>query len=229
MGSFASKSWVKVLAWITSAIIIALNGKLVYDQVVEWMTGGAPVIVSILAVGISAAISLFLLYLIILPPLRGERGWAEEKPDGATAIIEGIETHPVKHIAAALGRDESDKAVVSRAISLAKTEKALLTLIHVSDSPSVQVYSGDVYDEHTREDEQYLQQIAEELRSLDVMVEIALVFGDPATELVRFAASHKVDMLVMGSHGHRLLGDLLWGETVDPVRHQVGIPVLVVR
>ena len=42
-------------------------------------------------------------------------------------------------------------------------------------------------------------------------------------------AAHKVDMLVMGSHGHRLLGDLLWGETVDPVRHRVGIPVMVVR
>jgi hypothetical protein len=35
--------------------------------------------------------------------------------------------------------------------------------------------------------------------------------------------------LVMGSHGHRLLGDLLLGQTVDPVRHQVDIPLLVVR
>ncbi|MGD8366127.1 MAG: Nramp family divalent metal transporter [Desulfobacterales bacterium] len=229
MGSFASKSWVKLLAWITSAIMIALNGKLVYDQIAAWVTGGAPLMVSIPALGISAAIAFFLLYLIILPLLRGERGWGEEMPGRAPAIIEGIETHPVKHIAAALGRDASDTAVVSQALSLAKSEKALLTLIHVVDSPSVQVYSGEVYDEHTREDEQYLLEIAEELRSSDIMVEIALVFGDPARELVRFAESHKVDMLVMGSHGHRLLGDLLWGETVDPVRHRVEIPVLVVR
>jgi manganese transport protein len=228
MGSFASKSWVKVLAWITSAIIVALNGKLVYDQVVEWMTGGAPVIVSILAVGISAAISFFLLYIIILPLLRGESGWIEEKYGSALAIVEEIQTHPVKHIAAALGRDESDAAIVSQALSLAKAEKALLTLIHVVDSPSVQVYSKEVYDEHTREDEQYLLEIAEELRSSDVMVEVALVFGDPAGELVAFSKSHKVDMLVMGSHGHRLLGELLWGETVAPVRRQVDIPVLVV-
>jgi manganese transport protein len=47
--------------------------------------------------------------------------------------------------------------------------------------------------------------------------------------LIDFAASHEVDMLVMGSHGHRLIGDLIWGQTVDPVRHRVGIPVLVVR
>jgi manganese transport protein len=60
-------------------------------------------------------------------------------------------------------------------------------------------------------------------------VEIALPQGDPSEQLIDFAVVHKVDLLVMGSHGHRLLGDLLWGETVDPVRHRVNIPVMVVR
>jgi manganese transport protein len=229
MGSFASKLWVKMLAWIISAIIIVMNGKLVFDQIMEWVEGGAPIIVSILAIGIAAAISLFLVYIIILPLIRGEKSWKEEKLTGATRVIEGIETHRSKHIAAALGRDDGDAAIVSRALSLAKAEKAMLTLIHVVDSAPAQVYSSDVYDEHTREDEQYLLEIAEEVRASGVVVEIALPHGDPSKELVNYAASHKVDMLVMGSHGHRLLGDLLWGQTVDPVRHRVKIPVLVVR
>ena len=229
MGAFASKVWVKVLAWITSVIIIVLNGKLVYDQLMEWGGGGAPMLVSILAIGIAAAISLFLVYIIILPLIRGEKSWKEGRPSGASRIIEGIETHRTKHIAAALARDDSDAAIVSRALSLAKAEGAMLTLIHVSDSAPSQVYSSGVYDEHTREDEQYLAEIAEELRASGVVVEIALPHGNPARELVKYAESHKVDLLVMGSHGHRLLGDLLWGETVDPVRHQVEIPVLVVR
>ena len=229
MGSFASKVWVKVLAWITSVIIIALNGKLVYDQIMEWLKGGTPMMFSILAIGIAGAISLFLVYIIILPMIRGEKSWEEGKPTGASKIIEGIETHRSKHIAAALGRDDSDAAIVSRALSFAKAEGAILTLIHVSDSAPSQVYSSDVYDEHTREDEQYLLEIAEEVQSSGVAVEIALSHGDPAKELIKYAESHKVDLLVMGSHGHRLLGDLLWGETVDPVRHQVKIPVLVVR
>jgi manganese transport protein len=37
------------------------------------------------------------------------------------------------------------------------------------------------------------------------------------------------DLLVKGPHGHHLAGDLLWGETVDLVRHQAAITVLVVR
>ena len=229
MGSFANRLWVKVLAWITSAIVIVLNAKLVYDQITEWTARGTPIVVFILAVGIAAAIALFLLYIIVVPLVHGERNWIEERPAGASAIIERIETHHTKHIAAALGRDESDSAIVSRALSLAKAEKALLTLIHVVDSAPTQVYSGDIYDEHTRDDEQYLLEIAAELRTAGVAVEIALAFGDPSRELSTFVVSHKVDMLVMGSHGHRLLGDLLWGETVDPVRHRVNIPVLVVR
>jgi manganese transport protein len=229
MGSFVNKLWVKVLAWITSAIIIALNGKLVYDQLMKWVMGGAPLIVSILTVSLAAAVSLFLMYIIIFPLIRGERNWREEKPDAALSIIQRIETHPIKHIAAALGRDESDATVVSHALALAKTEKARITLLHVVDTASARVYSGDIYDEHTRDDEQYLLEIAEEIRSSGAVVEVALVYGDPSRELVTFVETHKVDMLVMGSHGHRLLGDLLWGETVDPVRHLVDIPVLVVR
>jgi manganese transport protein len=229
MGSFASRWWVKILAWITSIIIIVLNGKLVYDQIMEWVAGGAPVIVSVLTICAAAALSSFLVYIIILPLIRGEKRWKEEKPSGATKIIEAIGTHRSKHIAAALGRDDGDAAIVSRALSLAKAENAMLTLIHVVDSAPAQVYSSDVYDEHTREDEQYLLEIAEEVRATGVVVEIALSHGDPSRELITYAASHKVDMLVMGSHGHRLIGELLWGQTVDPVRRQVEIPVLVVR
>lgn len=228
MGSFANRLWVKILAWLTSVIIIALNAKLVYDQIAEWINGGVPAIFSILAVVLAAGLMFFLLYMILLPLIRGQKSWEEEKQEGAVRVISGIKTHPVKHILVALGRDDSDSAIISQALSLAKAEKAMLTLIHVVDTPSAQVYKGEVYDEHTRDDELYLLEIADEMRASDVPVEIALAFGDPAKELVDFAIEHKADMLVMGSHGHRLLGDLLWGQTVAPVRHRVDIPVLVV-
>jgi len=229
MGAFANRLWVKLLAWLTSVVIIVLNGKLVYDQIMEWMEGGAPMAVSVAAVGLAAAVSLFLVYIIIHPLLRGEKGWEQSRESSATTVIKNIATQHATHIAAALGRDGGDAAIVGRAMSLAKSDGAMLTLVHVVDSAPTQIYDSGVYDEHTREDEQYLQEIAEELRASGVAVEIALPNGDPARELVRFAETHGVDMLVMGSHGHRLLGDLLLGETVDPVRHQVGIPVLVVR
>jgi manganese transport protein len=229
MGSFASKIWVKVLAWITSIIIISLNSKLVYDQIRDWIAGGTPTIISIFSVMVAAAVFLFLIYIIVMPFIRGEKKWREEKITEAMAVVERIATLPIKNIVAALGRDESDAAVVSHALSVAKAEKAMLTLIHVVDSAPTQVYDNDIYDEHTRHDEQYLQKIADEIKDSGVAVEIALAYGDPAKELTNYTIQHKADLLVMGSHGHRLVGDLLWGETVDPVRHSVKIPVLVVR
>lgn len=228
MGSFASSWWVQALAWSTSAVIISLNGKLVYDQLVDW-SGKLPLVVTVLIVLMAAALFIFLFYLFVLPLIHGARAWAEEAAEtGAMAVIPHIESQPVKRIVAALGRDQGDARIISHAMPLAKAENALLTLVHVVDTALARVYQYDVYDEHTRDDEQYLLQIAKELRAAGVCVEIALAFGEPSQELVKFVTSHRVDMLVMGSHGHRLIGDLLWGETVAPVRHRVHIPILVV-
>ena len=38
-----------------------------------------------------------------------------------------------------------------------------------------------------------------------------------------------VDLLVVGSHGHGLVRDLLLGQTVDRVRHRLEVPMLIAR
>ena len=53
--------------------------------------------------------------------------------------------------------------------------------------------------------------------------------GDPATELVKVAQAQGVDLIAMSTHGHRFLNDLFRGATADRVRHNVQIPVLMVR
>ncbi|WP_319582283.1 Nramp family divalent metal transporter [uncultured Pseudodesulfovibrio sp.] len=234
MGSFANRWWVKILAWATSAVIIALNAKLVYDQIAEWSGEGTSLVVTLLIGLVAAATGLFLVYLLVMPFLRGEKSWAEAAPGSAAAVIEKVETRSVRHIVASLGHDAGDAPIINQALSLAKREGSMLTLVHVVDTALAHVYDNardggqHVYDEHTREDEQYLAEIMDEIGGAGVAVEMALLFGNPSRELVKFAATHNVDMLVMGSHGHRLLGDLLWGETVEPVRHKVDIPILVV-
>ena len=37
------------------------------------------------------------------------------------------------------------------------------------------------------------------------------------------------DLLVMGAHGHGGIKDLIFGNTINPVRHRLNIPILVVR
>ena len=37
MGEFASKLWVKILAWTTATIIVVLNMKYLFDKLLEWL------------------------------------------------------------------------------------------------------------------------------------------------------------------------------------------------
>ena len=41
MGVFADRTWIKVVAWSIAAIIVALNLKLVFDELSGWL-GSSP-------------------------------------------------------------------------------------------------------------------------------------------------------------------------------------------
>lgn len=41
--------------------------------------------------------------------------------------------------------------------------------------------------------------------------------------------NNSVDIFVMGAHGHRGVRDFVSGSTISPVRHQLEIPVEIVR
>ena len=51
----------------------------------------------------------------------------------------------------------------------------------------------------------------------------------PPREIVKVANAEKCDLIAMTTHGHRLIGDLLFGSTIDTVRHNTAVPLLVVR
>jgi nucleotide-binding universal stress UspA family protein len=43
------------------------------------------------------------------------------------------------------------------------------------------------------------------------------------------AVAEHVDLIAMSTHGHRLLNDIIRGSTADRVRHQVAVPVLMIK
>jgi nucleotide-binding universal stress UspA family protein len=53
--------------------------------------------------------------------------------------------------------------------------------------------------------------------------------GEPASEIVRVAAEHGVDQIVMGTHGRGAVGSLLIGSVAQRVLHQARVPVLLVH
>ena len=56
-----------------------------------------------------------------------------------------------------------------------------------------------------------------------------LGFKDRAKEIARLVKEEQADMLVIGAHGHSGLKDWIYGETINSVRHELKVPVLVVN
>jgi len=50
----------------------------------------------------------------------------------------------------------------------------------------------------------------------------------PRNAIIRKAQEIHPDLIIMGAHGHRGLKDLIFGNTINAVRHHVAVPVLVV-
>jgi nucleotide-binding universal stress UspA family protein len=80
-----------------------------------------------------------------------------------------------------------------------------------------------------KEDRRYLEETAGKLRSEGIKVAVKLALGDPPTEILRTAREERCDLIAMTTHGHRLVGDLIFGSTIHKVRHEATMPVLLVR
>jgi nucleotide-binding universal stress UspA family protein len=135
------------------------------------------------------------------------------------------------HILVAVEHSKADDAILEHITALAKLTGGRLLLVHVADGFAARHFEDLNLreSEEIRDDRAYLAQRCSELRADGLQVESQLAMGDPATELIRIAAEAKVDLIAMSTHGHRLLGDIIHGTTVDKVRHIVRVPVLLLR
>lgn len=53
--------------------------------------------------------------------------------------------------------------------------------------------------------------------------------GDVAAEIQAYAKDNAIDLIVMGSHGHRALLNLILGSVANKVLAMTSIPVLIIR
>jgi manganese transport protein len=240
MGKFANRTWAVILAWIAAALIIGLNAKLVLDklvQAIQWSSqvstrwlGIPPVWIVAPALIALVTFLLGLLAWITLRPLfRRSPAWREPQPvriDWAATL----QPRPLDRIGIALEHSTADSEILSRALALAHPEQTELVVLHVVTSPVSSVFGPETADQHAGADARYLDEVAQTLRQRGYQTHSVLLHGpDPAAELVKQLKAAPVDLLVAGSHGHRMISDLVFGQTVDRVRHGLDIPMLITR
>ncbi len=136
-----------------------------------------------------------------------------------------------RRILIALEHSSADATILTHVRGLARLTGAELLLVHVADGWAARHYDqlNLRESEEMQQDRAYLEQVRAELAAEGFTVGIELAKGDPATELIRVAEQGHVDLIAMSTHGHRFVADLLFGSTVDKVRHLVKVPVLLLR
>ena len=240
MGPFATPLWGQALAWLTAAIIVALNGKLVFDKIAEWVAlasdsgqrlGPLPLswLVAAGLYGLAGAVVALLAWVTIKPWWRPAPPW---KPAPIVHLdwMELLRPRPLETIGVALEHNPNDAEILNRALSLAQPGQTRLVLLHVVDTPMTSVYGAETADRETGADERFLADVVQVLQGMNFTVHSVLLHGpNRAGQLVKYLKREPVDLLVVGSHGHGMVRDLLYGQTVDKVRHGLEIPMLIAR
>ena len=136
-----------------------------------------------------------------------------------------------RRILVPLEHSATDACIVSHVRGLAKLCGATLVLIHVADGWAAQHHSElDLREsDEMRRDRDYLDEECDRLRGDGFEVDAILASGDPAKEIAAAALREQCDLIAMGTHGHKLLADLVYGSVASEVRHISTVPVLLVR
>ncbi len=126
---------------------------------------------------------------------------------------------------------ETDETILRHIRPLAKLTNAKLMLVHVADGWAARYYEHLKLQEsqEMKEDRAYLANLERELQAEGFEVTSVLAMGEPAEEIIKLARSQPVELIAMSTHGHRFISDLLYGSTADKVRHQVDVPVLLLK
>jgi len=230
MGSFANRAWVKVLSWSCAAVILVLNFWLVGQALVEWMgnAGRWGTAIRLVTIPTVAAVTLLLLW-ILLQPITGR--WRYGR--ASVVLPETVaEAAPLvyRRILVTIDHTDLDRMAVSHAAAMGRMHHANIYVLHVEEGVTSQVYGQAASTAETEAGEQYLETIAQHLRDQGLTVETSITHSTrPDREIVRYARQVNADLVIMGAHGHGGLKDLIFGNTINPVRHHLTVPMLIVR
>ena len=136
-----------------------------------------------------------------------------------------------RKILVALENSRADKSLLPHVTALARQLGSELLLVHVADGWVARNFNQLKLAEsdEMKADRDYLTNTATHLRAQGLTISAHLALGDPPTEILKTAEAEHCDLIAMTSHGHRLIGDIIYGSTINEVRHRSVIPVLLVR
>ncbi|AWA29203.1 iron/manganese transporter [Flavobacterium magnum] len=220
----------RIAAWIIAIIIVSLNAKLVFDELNGWLeTSENPLVLWLTAVPLAIGFLILLLYIVFTPFFRKHSHAIDNhSPHNLQLKFSKSPAFGKKNIAISVDFSSADEFAINNAFEMGGIE-AQYTLIHVVETVGAMYYGGNIEDHETSIDEKLLAEYREMLTLKGYRVQTRLGFGKPAKVIPEIVSSMPFDVLVMGAHGHTGFKDLLFGTTVNKVRHKVSIPLFIVK
>lgn len=228
MKGFAIKPWVKVLAWISSLVIVALNVKLVVEEISGWTSDSQGWYLYVLVIPAAILIGLLLLYVFVYPMLTKAKEGQHNAPHGDALDIEEVEKVKYARIGITVDFSKNDRNTIRHALTQGG-KTAHYYLIHVVETAVARYHGDSALDAETLSDSENLEKYRSNLKELGYKSTAHIGYGGTVHAIVEISKQNDLELLVMGAHGHQGLKDLILGTTVNSVRHKVTIPVLIVR
>jgi manganese transport protein len=228
MGIFVIKPVVQVLAWLVTAVLVYLNLRMVIGQASGFFSASDNVFWKIIII-LGGLLFIGLLITSIIYPLlkKQPKDVSVEVHKKTPASIDQINIPSYQRIAIALDFNDHDQQLIASALGQANGLTKII-FIHIVESASAKILGSEADDYETRHDQEKLDRYVSYLKEKGITAESKLGFRNRNKEIPRLVKEAGADLLIIGAHGHSGVKDWLYGETIDAVRHQLKIPVLIV-
>jgi manganese transport protein len=230
MNGFHINRLTQIGSWIVALIIVSLNVKLVYNEIVSWLeTSENPLILWLTVVPLAFGFLILLLFIVFKPFIvKAKHEFLNHSPHNLDLQFSKTGTYNTKRIAIALDFSSADAVAINTALELGGLE-AKYTLIHVVETVGAMVYGKNIEDQETLIDAKLLAEYKEMFLQKGFKVSTKLGYGKPNNVIPEIINKGNFDVLVMGTHGHTGFKDLLFGTTVNKLRHKISIPLFIIK
>ena len=230
MKGFHISKITQIASWVIAAIIVSLNAKLVFNEIQGWLQASEnPIVLWLTVVPLAISFLILLLYIVVKPFITISKHKIQSHlPHNFELNFSKVDAYNKKNIAISVDFSNADQIAINSAFELGGIE-ANYTLIHIVETVGAILYGENIEDHETTIDEKLLIEYQTMLTNKGFKVAIALGFGKPNKAIPEIINEGKYDILVMGTHGHTGLKDILFGTTVDKLRHKISIPLFIVK
>ncbi len=226
MGKFAINNLTKITAGAIAAVLVYLNLRLLVEKSLVIFNNDT-VWPKIFLIASAIFFGGILIYITFFPLFKNKNLHKSIAMHAAENQLPELVIPTYNNIAIALDFSKDDHKILAYALGQGNPNSNYL-LIHVVESASANLWGENSNDNETAKDKEQLQHYVNQLQAKDLKVTAELGYKSRVKEIIRIVKEKKADLIVMGAHGHSGVKDIIYGETVNAVRHELKIPVLIV-